>query len=195
MDAKGQWWQWKVNTIHNKFVTVKQLSRHEISWTRHVITRATNKIGVGQIFFMPTRERYGQLGYEPCMIAKIEQFWAKYAHILVEQMDAAGKTTATTPYWIYTDLLHLPNKYLNFALRATYPDFEWVHYSSPPIPIGPLGILGIPTNFQPDSNQLPSRLQPNSEQIPTNFWPNFEQILSRFQADSDQIPSRFHPIE
>ena len=111
--------------VHNKFVTVKQLSRHEISWTRYVITRATDKIGVGQIFFMPTGERHGQLGYGPCMIVKIERFWAKYAHILVERMDAAGKTIATTPYWIYTDLLHISDEYLDFALRATYPDFEF----------------------------------------------------------------------
>ena len=86
-----------------------------------------------------------------------------------------------------------------------------VLYSPPPIPIRPLGILGIPTNFQPTSNQILTNFRPNSEefwptsnqilanfppdsdQLPTKFWPNSKQILTNFQPDSNQLPTRFQP--
>lgn len=67
----------------------------------------------------------GQWGYEPCVIMEIERFWAKYAHILVEQMDGAGRTIATAHYWIYANLLHIPDNYLSCALGAPYPDYEF----------------------------------------------------------------------
>jgi hypothetical protein len=112
--------------ICENFVTIKQLAQSEVSWTRHVITETMSKIEVGEIFFMPMgSEDNGQSGYEPCVIVKIEQFWARYAHILVEQMDGAGRTITTTPYWIYKDLLHIPYEYLDLALGATHPNFEF----------------------------------------------------------------------
>ena len=66
-----------------------------------------------------------------------------------------------------------------------------VLYSPPPIPIGPLGILGIPTNFQPTSNQIPTNFWPDSDQLLTKFRADSKQILTKFQVDSKWIPTKF----
>ena len=52
-----------------------------------------------------------------------------------------------------------------------------VLYSPPPIPIGPLGIPGILTNFWLESDQTTWNSR-NSNQLLTNFWPNSKQIPS-----------------
>jgi len=112
--------------IGTNFAIIQQLARDEVSWTRQVITSTIYKIEIGDVFFMLTgHENNGQSGYEACTITKIEHFWARYAHILVERMDQAGRTIATTPYWIYTDLLHIPDEYLELSIRATYSNFEF----------------------------------------------------------------------
>ena len=67
----------------------------------------------------------GQLGFEPCTIIKIEQFWARYAHILVKWMNGAGKTVVTTHYWIYMDLLHIPSELFNSVFMAPYRGYEF----------------------------------------------------------------------
>ena len=85
------------------------------------------RIGVGEVFFMLTgNEDNGSSGYESYVITKIEHFWARYAHILVERADSAGRPIVTTAYWIYRDLLQIPDEYLDLANRAAYPYFEFV---------------------------------------------------------------------
>ena len=54
--------------------------------------------------------------------------------------------------------------------------------------IGPLGILGILTNFRSESDQTTWNPR-NSDQLPTNFQPDSKWILSEFQPNSKQIPS------
>ena len=113
--------------------------------------------------------------------------------------------------------LALPNQkpyHFYQGLHSWEPICCSVLYSPPPILIGPLGILGIltnfrsesnqttwnprnsdqlPTKFQVNSNQLLTRFRPTSDQILTNFWPNSEWIPTNFWPDSNQRPTKFRP--